>query len=248
MDVISLLSVRRHVIGNVTHDTADAAGLVVSRTLSLLGALGLLARTAFVVVTVVVTGVAGWGGWWVGWLLSGRLITFTTVVTTIVVDGTSGTSKLGNWWTREHVIELGVKGVDEDALVIIRVSSWESDELVGGRTASFITGNFKLSARRIELGTLELVGEVQGDKLVHNEVVARGKVVRDLGRAGLADESIPSLSPFAVLKTVLANLEPLGLGVVKLGAIAVAVSHVSEFASGVVWPLLTRCSYPVETK
>jgi hypothetical protein len=228
--------------GDVTHDTADVAGLVL-RTLSL----GLLAGTA-----VVVGGLA-----WLGWFFRGLrlfggfgLLRIFRSVTTVVVDGVSSlASESGNRWARELVLEARVESIDQDAGIGILVGTGHADKLVGGRNTSFITSNLELSTRRVELGSLGLVGNVQRDHLVQDHVVARGKSGGDLSGASLANEGITSLGPLAVLETVLTDLEPFGLGGIKLGAVLVAArSHVGELASGVVWPFLTWRGNPVEGK
>jgi hypothetical protein len=241
-----LVSALAKVSNDVAHDTADVAGLVLSRALSLLvGALGLglgalLAGVAFVV------------GWGLGLGLSGRVLGSLRglrslgFLTAIVVDRSSLATKLGDCRAREDVVELSVEGVDMNTLILIVVGAWEGDELIARRNTSARTGNLELSARGVELCTPGLGGKVQRDELVHDEVVASLDVAGDLGGAGPANKVKSGLGPLASLETVLGDLEPLSVLVVELGTVTIAVGHVGEGRSSVVWPLLAWGGLPQE--
>jgi hypothetical protein len=198
-----LVSARSQVDGDIAHNTANVARLEFGSTLSLLGALrllgGLLAGTTLLFVgvgaIVVVVGrlvLNGSGGF--------------RFVTAVVVNGSRGSGELGDGGARELVLELAVEGlhihisinrslkptikkktyINQNSLVVVRVSSWEADKLIGRRSTLSVTSNLELSARRVKLGTLWLVGEVQRDQLVHDDVVSGGKVGGNLCRTGLA--------------------------------------------------------------
>jgi len=126
-------------VGNVTHNTADVAGLVRSI------ALGLLAARATVSRLGGLGRLLGGGlfSWLLRWLLGGLL-----GLRASVVDGSSRFgSKLGDLRTGESVLETSVESVDENTLVVVRVSSWNAYELILGGSTSFIAGNLDLSAR-----------------------------------------------------------------------------------------------------
>jgi hypothetical protein len=190
-----------------------------------------------VVVVAALSGVGAGGGVVLAWS-TGRGAGRTT--STQGDDGGTGEVVLGGT----------VEEVADNTAVVVGVCTREGDELRRVGPAVSVTGDFDLGAGRVEFGTLEGRGDVEGDDLMADEVVSGSEVGGDLS-AGRGTPHDIGLSPFAVaLATFLANLEPSGLVRVELVAgNGTTGSHVGETRTSVMRPLApvesqgrTRCS------
>jgi len=80
--------------------------------------------------------------------------------------------------------------------VVVTVSSRERDELVVAGTSGTASTDTDLCAGWVVLGTLEALGEVEGDDFVADKIVAGRKVIGELS-PGLSTIHEVSLNPVA---------------------------------------------------
>lgn len=161
--------------------------------------------------------------------------------------GSAGSRESGDPGAGEVVLSAAEE-VAEDAGVVVAVGTGEGDELALG-TSGLGAADDELGAAGVELGTLRGAGNVQGEDLVADEVVAGSEVIGELdGGEGAVHEV--ALEPLSVgLLAALSDLEPASVGSVELvtGDIATA-GEISHLGAGVVRPVVEVGALPVEAK
>lgn len=186
-----------------THHTRDAVGLVVilrrfgggEREGKDDSVIGIIIDGSLLLGLAVSRPVLGRGDTWAGlsgslWLVSalgggggwrgGRGVATAVGPTTIGLG-----SELGNSRTGEFVGGVG-KGIDTDPSVVVLVGTREADEFVGAGGSGLVTANVDLDTAGVELGTSRLVGQVEGNDLMTEEISTTSEGGRKLKRMGLS--------------------------------------------------------------
>jgi len=153
--------------------------------------------------------------------------------------GASASSQLNNSGAGERVFRLGVEDVlVEDTGIGIRISTREADQRVAAWGAGSRALDVNLNARGVELGAALVVGKVQSNNLVTDEVTAGFEILGNAGRVFLSIHNI-LLEPVSVgLASSLIDLKPFGLRSIEfIAGGRTARGHVGHEGASVMWPL-----------
>lgn len=124
----------------------------------------------------------------------------------------------------------GLVNVDEDARVVLAVELGTQSTLGGGIST---TGDLQVETLGVALSAILVTGRVQSNDLVAQDIVSGSNIAGDGdGPAVVVGDQVvsgPGAGSFtAINETLLVDFEELQGGLVDLGAVTIAVSHVGD--------------------